>query len=47
MSGPGRENITVVMGGNTTGDKLPPLLVFKDKNVWSWIPPKENFSGMF
>lgn len=26
-------------GGNATDEKLPPLIIFKCKNVWdSWIP---------
>lgn len=42
-SGPGRENITVLMGGNANGDKLPPLVVFKGKNIWEqWIPPENQ-----
>ncbi|CAH1997501.1 unnamed protein product [Acanthoscelides obtectus] len=32
-SGPGRENITVLLGGNAAGEKLPPLVVFKGKHI--------------
>lgn len=45
-SGPGRENITVLLGGNAAGEKLPPLVVFKGKHMWnSWIPTDE-YPGM-
>lgn len=45
-SGPGRENITVLLGGNAAGEKLPPLVVFKGKNIWdTWIS-KEEYPGM-
>lgn len=30
------------MGGNAGGDKLPPLNVFKGRNIWdTWIAPDE------
>ncbi|KAJ8883579.1 hypothetical protein PR048_015423 [Dryococelus australis] len=32
-SGSGRENMTVLMGANAVREKLPPLVVFNDKNV--------------
>lgn len=42
-SGPGRENISVLMGANAAGEKLPPQIIFKG----SWIPDKEDeFPGM-
>ncbi|CAH2011313.1 unnamed protein product [Acanthoscelides obtectus] len=45
-SGPARENITVLLGGNAAGEKLPPLVVFKGKHIWnSWIPTEE-YPGM-
>ncbi|XP_054281231.1 uncharacterized protein LOC128998900 [Macrosteles quadrilineatus] len=46
-SGPGRENTTVLLGGNAAGEKLPPLIVFKGKAVWdSWLAPEsEAFPG--
>lgn len=37
-SGPGRENITILSAVNAVGDKAPPLIVFKGKNVWDqWM----------
>lgn len=46
-SGPGKENITVLMGGNAAGEKLPPLVVFKGKHVWdSWIPKNDEYEGL-
>lgn len=42
-AGPGRENFSVLMGGNAAGAKLPPLIIFKGKNVWdTWLASKEN-----
>jgi hypothetical protein len=39
-SGPGKENITVLMATNAAGQKLPPFIVFKCKNVWDfWMAP--------
>lgn len=41
ISTSGKENITVVMGRSAHGDKLPPLIIFKGKNVWDqWIAPE-------
>lgn len=47
-AGPARENISVLMGANAVGGKLPPLIVFKAKNVWtSWMASKEDeFPGL-
>ncbi|XP_074026300.1 uncharacterized protein [Leptinotarsa decemlineata] len=46
-SGPGRENITVLLGGNAAGEKRPPLIVFKGKNIWdSWITNKTEYPKM-
>ncbi|KAJ8896724.1 hypothetical protein PR048_002069 [Dryococelus australis] len=40
-SGPGRENVTALLGGNAVGEKLPPLIVFKGKHIWDqWIAPE-------
>lgn len=39
-AGPARESTTVLMGGNADGQKLPPLIVFKGKNIWdTWMAP--------
>lgn len=39
-SGPAKENITVLLAANAAGEKLPPLIVFRGKNVWdSWMSP--------
>lgn len=47
-AGPGRENYSVLMGANAAGDKLPPLIIFKAKNVWdSWLADKDQeYPGM-
>ncbi|XP_055638751.1 uncharacterized protein LOC129776875 [Toxorhynchites rutilus septentrionalis] len=46
--GSGKENFTVLMGGNAAGDKLPPLIIFKGSNVWnSWMASKcDEFPGI-
>lgn len=46
-AGPAKENITVLMGANAVGAKLPPLIVFKGKDVWtSWVAPQmKEFTG--
>lgn len=41
VSGPGRENTTALFACSAAGLKLPPLLIFKGKSVWSeWVPAK-------
>ncbi|KAF6199365.1 hypothetical protein GE061_007391 [Apolygus lucorum] len=47
-SGPGRENTTVLIGGSAAGEKLPPLVIFKGKNIWdSWVASEnEGFPGI-
>lgn len=42
----GRDNTTVLACVNAAGDKLPPLVIFKAKNMWnSWIPEHGDFPG--
>lgn len=47
VTGPGRENTTVLLACSAMGDKCPPLFIFKGKNVWNqWIPNEsEGFPG--
>lgn len=47
-AGPGRENYSVLMGANAAGEKLPPLILFKAKNLWSsWLASKDKeYPGM-
>lgn len=47
-AGPAKENISVLMGANAVGGKLPPLIIFKAKNVWtSWMASKKDeFPGL-
>lgn len=44
-SGPGKQNTTVLMCCSAIGDKAPPLIIFKGKNVWDqWVaPPTSEF----
>lgn len=47
VSGPGRENTSVLIACSAGGDKCPPLFIFKGKNVWDkWVPAEgEGFPG--
>lgn len=39
VSGPGRENTTVLAAVSASGLKAPPLIVYKGKNIWdAWVP---------
>jgi hypothetical protein len=41
-----RENTTVLACVNAAGEKMPPLVIFKGKNLWNkWIPANETFPG--
>lgn len=43
VSGPGRENTTVLFAANASGEKLPPLIVFQGKNLWdTWLAPENK-----
>lgn len=38
---PAKENFSVLLGGDAAGEKLPPLIIFKGKNIWdTWLPKK-------
>lgn len=42
-SGPGRNNTTVLLATNACGDKLPPLIIFQGKYLWTqWLYANEN-----
>lgn len=42
-SGPGRNNTTILLATNACGDKIPPLIIFQGKNLWTqWLYPNEN-----
>lgn len=42
--GSGKENITCLVAASASGEKSPPLVIFKGLNLWTnWVPePKEN-----
>lgn len=43
VSTSGRENITVLMAASALGDKVPPLIIFKGKNMWDqWHAPENT-----
>ncbi|XP_066258180.1 uncharacterized protein [Euwallacea similis] len=42
VSAPGRENIAVLMAASASGDKVPPLIIFKGKNIWDQWQASEN-----
>lgn len=40
ISGPGKQNTTVLMCCSAVGEKAPPLIIFKGKHVWEqWTAP--------
>lgn len=42
-AGTGRDNTSVLACVNAAGEKLPPLIIFKSKNLWDqWFPRKED-----
>ncbi|CAB3251132.1 unnamed protein product [Arctia plantaginis] len=43
----GKENTTFVLACNAMGQRVPPLIIFKGKNMWDqWkAPPDKEFSG--
>ncbi|XP_029348308.1 jerky protein-like [Acyrthosiphon pisum] len=44
--GSGRENTSVLMACSAAGDKGPPLIIFKGKNIWDkWIGSESLFPG--
>ncbi|CAH2006301.1 unnamed protein product [Acanthoscelides obtectus] len=47
-SGPGKQNTTVLMCCSASGEKAPPLIIFKGKHVWDqWLaPPGSEFPEM-
>lgn len=48
VSGPGRDNITVLSAVSASGLKAPPLIIFKGKNAWSeWVADEQSsYIGM-
>ncbi|CAI6358102.1 unnamed protein product [Macrosiphum euphorbiae] len=41
-----REKTSVLMSCNASGEKGPPLIIFKGKSVWDkWVGEKSNFPG--
>lgn len=48
VSSSGRDNTSVLLAVNAAGGKLPPLILFKGKNVWDdWLPSEDKiFPGM-
>lgn len=42
-SGPGRSNTTILLATNACGDKVPPLIIFQGKHLWTqWLYPNED-----
>lgn len=43
ISAPGKQNITVLLAASATGEKVPPLIIFKGKNIWDeWYAPEKT-----
>ncbi|KAJ8707707.1 hypothetical protein PYW07_017245 [Mythimna separata] len=45
ISSPGKDNTTVLLGCNAQGEKLPPLIIYKGKNVWDEWTSQEAYPG--
>lgn len=47
-SGPGKENITVLIAASASGLKLPPMIIFKGKYLWdTWVASEDqSFPGL-
>ncbi|CAG5000368.1 unnamed protein product [Parnassius apollo] len=45
ISSPGKDNTTVLLGCSAAGDKTPPLIIFKGKNVWDEWTSEEDYPG--
>lgn len=44
--GSGRDNTSVLMACSAIGQKAPPLIIFKGKNIWDkWVPDQSDFPG--
>jgi DDE superfamily endonuclease. len=42
-SEPGKQNTTILMSCSASGEKGPPLIIFKGKYVWDkWVAPPGN-----
>lgn len=47
ISSPGRDNTSVLMAASADGEKAPPLIIFKGKNVWSeWTARRDKESDV-
>ncbi|RVE39998.1 hypothetical protein evm_015352 [Chilo suppressalis] len=45
IASPGKDNTTILLGCNALGEKTPPMIVLKGKNVWDqWTSP-EDYPG--
>lgn len=45
IASPGKDNTTVLLGCNAVGEKTPPMIVFKGKNVWDEWTTDEGYPG--
>nr|XP_026494170.1 uncharacterized protein LOC113399291 [Vanessa tameamea] len=45
ISTAGKDNTTVLLGASASGEKLPPLIVYKGKNVWETWTSAEAYPG--
>jgi len=44
--GSGRDNISVLMACSANGQKAPPLIIFKGKNIWDkWVSDQSDIPG--
>lgn len=45
IASPGKDNTTVLLGCSAAGDKTPPLIIFKGKNLWNEWTSEEYYPG--
>lgn len=45
IASPGKDNTTILLGCNALGEKTPPMIVFKGKNVWDQWTTTEDYPG--
>lgn len=45
IASPGKDNTTVLLGCNALGEKTPPMIIYKGKNVWDEWTTDEGYPG--
>lgn len=45
IASPGKSNTTVLLGISAAGDKTPPLIVYKGKDIWDQWTSEDDYPG--